>query len=37
MRAILLGAACFLAGALFGIALTAILQANHYDERDGRP
>lgn len=37
MRAILLGAACFLAGALFGIALTAILQANRYDERDGHP
>ena len=37
MRAILLGAACFLAGALFGIALAAILQANRYDDREGRP
>ena len=37
MRAFILCAACFLIGALFGIALAAILQANRYDEREGRP
>ena len=37
MSTIIFGVSCFLGGAFFGIFLTALLSANHYDDMEGRP